>query len=140
MKIKSETVKSKSEKSIIIVRRNSIWKPGKYIQLWRMTGIRRVTPKKWSMNKKDWGKNSRWESLWNLIPSKACWIWFNQCLKMYLHRTSRKLECTLQHKAVGRSQLPRKKNYGSTPSTILGVIMDSKIKVFKGEMIELLVW
>lgn len=43
-------------------------------------------------------------------------------------------------KAVCRSQLPRKKNYGSTPSPILGVIMDSKIKVVRGEMIELLVW
>lgn len=99
MKIKSEAAKWKWEMCIISDRRLGIWKIGKYIQLWRMTGIRRVTPKiveVWI--KKTW-RNSRF----NLITSKACWVWYNQWIKMYWHRTSRELEYALQCKAVCKS-------------------------------------
>lgn len=115
MKIKSEGAKSEWEMCIIIDKRLSIWKTGKYIQLWRMTRIRIVTPKiieVWI--KKNW-RNSRLKSLWNLITSKACWIWYNQWLKNILTWDKQRVgKCIIVQNSV-QIQLPRKKNYGSTP-------------------------
>lgn len=51
-------------------------------------------------------------------------------LKMYWHRTSRELEYVIWCRAVCKFQFLRKKNYGFTPNQ--GIIIDSKIKLFKG--------
>lgn len=114
MKIKSKGATSEWEMCIIVDKRLSIWKTDKYIQLWRMTRIRRVTPKiieVWI--KKNW-RNSRLKSMWNLITSKACWIWYNQWLKNIVAQKKQRVEICITVQNSVQIQLPRKKNYDST--------------------------